>query len=333
MINKHNTQPLISIIIPCFNNGKYVEKCLKSINKQSYQNYEVIIINDGSSDNSKSVIQNFIEGKTRYFLINQNNSGVSVARNKGLQIAKGDYICFVDADDYIEPNYLEVLYKTMVNNESDLSICSVIHENLEGEIIYLDKLKPQTLSNIETANLKKLIWGYACNKLFKKEIIQKNKLFFEKDIMFAEDELFYLNYLFKIERVSMTNDCLYHYVRQKQSATKNTTNMSVQINRFDSRKKIIDLLEKNHVNQNIINKHIIACVDTCLLVLAYKFKKQKLNKKQKTTYLKYIKQNKSIYLNDSEINWKAKFYLKLAISCLPLYVPIRRLQLRLTKRI
>ena len=131
----------------------------------------------------------------------------------------------------------------------------------------------------------------------------------------------------------MISDVLYHYVRQKQSATKNTTNMDVQVNRFDSRRQIIELLAKNNVDQYVINKHIIACIDTCLLVLAYKFKDKKLEKKQKLVFLDYIKKNKSIYLNDNSINWKAKFYLKMACSCLPLYIPIRRFQLKLTKRI
>ena len=325
--------PLISIIVPCFNNEKYVEKCLDSINQQSFKDFEVIIINDGSTDNSKEIIEHFIKTKPNYHLINQKNMGVSTARNNGLKLVKGEFVCFVDADDYIESNYLKELYKAIKETHSDLCICSVVHEDLNGNTVFLDKLESLTLTNIETANLKKLIWGYACNKLYKTAIIKKNHILFKKDIKFAEDELFYLNYLFTIKHVCMISDVLYHYVRQKQSATKNTTNMDVQVNRFDSRRQIIELLAKNNVDQYVINKHIIACIDTCLLVLAYKFKDKKLEKKQKLVFLDYIKKNKSIYLNDNSINWKAKFYLKMACSCLPLYIPIRRFQLKLTKRI
>lgn len=325
--------PMISIIVPCFNNERYIEKCLKSIVDQSYKDFEVIIINDGSTDNSKTIIEKLIKKRQNFHLLNQKNMGVSTARNKGLEFAKGKYVCFVDADDYIEKDYLKLLLSSLEKTQSELCLCSVIHEDLNGNIIFVDKLKKCVLSNMETANLKNLIWGYACNKLYKMEIIRKNNIVFEKDIKFAEDELFYLTYLFTIKQVCMIDDCLYHYVRQRKSATKDTTNMSVQINRFDSRRRIIELLSKNKVNQYVINKHIIACIDTCLLVMAYKFKDQKLSKEQKSIYLRYIKDNKKIYLEDKSINWKAKFFLRLACLCLPIYVPTRRFQLKVTKRI
>ena len=112
--------PLISIIVPCFNNEKYVEKCLDSINQQSFKDFEVIIINDGSTDNSKEIIEHFIKTKPNYHLINQKNMGVSTARNNGLKLVKGEFVCFVDADDYIESNYLKELYKAIKETHSDL---------------------------------------------------------------------------------------------------------------------------------------------------------------------------------------------------------------------
>ena len=333
VLKMKNSNIEISIIVPCYNNEIYVEKCLASIARQTFQNFEVIIVNDGSKDDSKRIIENFIKTDHRFKLINQTNQGVSSARNKGLELAQGKYVCFVDADDYVDSRYLECLIQPLLNCNSDLSICSVIHESIDNKIIYIDELKRQTLSNRETANLKKIVWGYACNKLFKLKIIKENNITFNPKIKFAEDELFYLTYLFKIQKVSFVENALYHYVRQSKSATNDKTNFSVQANRFDSRCIIIDFLKQNNVEQAIIDKHIEACIDTCLLLLAYKFKDTKLSKEQKGLYLKYIKENKTLYLNDKEINWKAKFYLRLACLSLNVYKPIRRLQLKLTHRI
>ena len=137
-MNKNSeNEVLISIIVPCFNNEKYVEKCLESIANQTIKNFEVIIINDGSKDNSQKVIETFISTHLNFKLINQVNMGVSSARNNGLKEANGNYVCFVDADDYIEPNYLYELYNALEANDSDLSICSVIHETLDGKTIYM----------------------------------------------------------------------------------------------------------------------------------------------------------------------------------------------------
>lgn len=327
-----NNKTKITIIVPCYNNEAYVKKCLESIKNQLFQNYEVIIINDGSKDNSQSIIEEFIKGDQRFKLFNQENKGVSTARNNGLNEATGEYVCFVDADDYIENNYLSRLLESIEESNSDLCICSVIHEKLDGSTIYIDQLESKTISSRETANQKKLIWGYACNKLYKLSIIKHNQIFFNPSIKFAEDELFYLTYLFSVEKVCFIADPLYHYVRQSQSATKNKRNLDVQANRFDSRNIIIKLLKKNNVDSYVIKKHIESCIDTCLLLFAYKYKGSQLSKEQKKKYLNYIKENKKVYLSDKEINWKAKFFLRLACFSLIIYKPIRRIHLKLTHR-
>ena len=100
-------EDLVSIIVPVYNTEKYLSKCLDSIVNQTYKNLEIILINDGSTDNSKAICEDFAKKDKRIQVINKENSGVSVSRNKGLSLAKGNYIAFIDADDYAELNYIE----------------------------------------------------------------------------------------------------------------------------------------------------------------------------------------------------------------------------------
>ena len=98
---------LISVIIPAYNAEKYMDRCLNSIVKQSYNNLQIIVVNDGSTDNTKKILEKFAEADNRIVVINQKNGGVSQARNNGIYIAKGKYMCFVDSDDYIDINMIQ----------------------------------------------------------------------------------------------------------------------------------------------------------------------------------------------------------------------------------
>ena len=124
----------ISIIVPIYNCEKYLAKCLDSIIRQDYSNLEVILINDGSSDNSKSICEEFCKKDKRFILINKKNEGVSEARNTGLDIASGEYIIFIDADDWIEPNMCKVLLDSLNSNEADMVFCNHIYEFMNKSI-------------------------------------------------------------------------------------------------------------------------------------------------------------------------------------------------------
>ena len=116
-------EPLISVIVPIYNAEQYIDRCLKSILKQTYSNLEVLLIDDGSSDGSSSICKQYELSDNRVHYYHQHNSGVSAARNKGLDIAKGEYIGFCDADDWIESDMYEVLYSMINSSQSDIAIC------------------------------------------------------------------------------------------------------------------------------------------------------------------------------------------------------------------
>lgn len=124
---KSNNKPKISILVPAFNVGKYIDRCLKSIQNQTFNNFEVIIVNDGSTDNTESIINEFVESDARFTIINQKNEGVAVARNRALEESNGEYITFVDPDDYIENDYLEFLYLLLEKNQfrSNMALCTI----------------------------------------------------------------------------------------------------------------------------------------------------------------------------------------------------------------
>ena len=127
--------PEVSVIIPVYNNEAYVQKCIDSIQKQSFEAFEAIIVNDGSTDNSRSIIKALIEKDERFHLINQENQGVAAARNLGIDLAKGKYLTFVDGDDYIGKDYLKDLYETAEAAQAQMVICGFCYTGEAGKII------------------------------------------------------------------------------------------------------------------------------------------------------------------------------------------------------
>ena len=118
-----NRKPLISVIVPIYNVEKYLERCLSSIQKQTLTDFEVLMINDGTPDDSVRIASKFEKDDTRFILFNKKNTGVGMTRNFGIQHSHGDYLVFIDSDDFISPEYLEVLYRLCIDKNADISVC------------------------------------------------------------------------------------------------------------------------------------------------------------------------------------------------------------------
>ena len=119
--------PEVSVIIPVYNCKEYLSDCLNSLQKQTFKNIEIIIVNDGSTDGSKDIILDYAAGDNRIKYFEQVNSGVSASRNKGFEISSGEYIIFVDSDDWVSPDYIEKLYNALIKEGCDISVCSVLN--------------------------------------------------------------------------------------------------------------------------------------------------------------------------------------------------------------
>lgn len=216
--------PLISIIIPIYNTEKFLHKCINSALAQTLKDIEVLLINDGSTDNSGIICDKYVCKDKRIQTIHIPNSGVCHARNKGLEIAKGEYILFLDSDDWIDPDMIEVLYHLIQTNHADLSTCGYNIENENGEIIYnIKEMKTYTLSKWDAIHSlfhdKYYRYkGNLCDKLYDKKIIDSNQLRFNENIYYNEDRLFIFQYMNCCQSVSYTTVPYYHYIMRSSSA-------------------------------------------------------------------------------------------------------------------
>lgn len=221
-----NSPELISLIIPCYNAESTISKCLDSVISQSYKNLEIIIINDGSTDGTYAIINQFQDKDSRIIIINQENSGVSKARNEGIKAASGKYICFVDSDDWVEKDYCYVLHQSLFENDADISIADVIYENEDGKPTFKQNFdKSLHIYNsqkaLELLLEDKTIKSYPCSKLFRKEIF--NNIFFPDNLEAFEDYYVMFRVFNNTKKVVKVNQPLYHYIQFENSLSHNLT--------------------------------------------------------------------------------------------------------------
>lgn len=219
----HNSAGLVSVIVPIYNSGLYLEECIESVLSQTYNNFELILVNDGSTDNSQKVCESYLEDK-RVKLFMNSNHGVSYSRNYGIQRAVGEFIVFVDSDDTIDADLLKKLVEGI--QETDFCICGMVKEYLSSNsVARKDFFSCQDaqlsisafLNNLELYLAKQLVQG-PCGKIFRKKIIDRNGLLFPENMSYGEDSCFVHSYLKYIQTVSVISDCLYHYkVRDRES--------------------------------------------------------------------------------------------------------------------
>src|SRR5699024_8503264 len=232
--------PEISIIVPVYNKEKYLDQSLKSILNQSFDNLEIILINDGSTDNSLEICKTFEKKDNRVKVISQINQGVSVAGNTGIDNASGKYIGFVDPDDWIEKDMFLKMYKKYEETNSPVCISNYFQETKEDVIKRELSTTADVLINKEIYNqiLIKLIGPQSINEstimssvwrlLIKKELIVDNSIIFPQKINRMQDLAFSLEVFIHTEKVCVVKDCLYHYKVHDDSAS-----MVYDVNRFE----------------------------------------------------------------------------------------------------
>lgn len=213
----------VSVIVPVYNTEKYLEKCLNSLVNQTLDAIEIIVVNDGSPDNSQKIIDEFASNYSQIKSFTKENGGLSDARNFGIQRASGDYIGFVDSDDTVSLDMFETMYNKAKEHHSEIVICDLQKVNERGEAFRALPQSPQLPEKIE---LKKdfTIFGemgcFACNKLFKSELFLKHR--FKKGIHFEDIELI-PQLVLESQVISKINEPFYNYFERQESITKTHT--------------------------------------------------------------------------------------------------------------
>lgn len=202
-------KPLVSILIPIYNTEEFLPKCLDSIVNQTYSNLQVVIIDDGSKDASLSIAQKYAKQYPYIEVYHQENQGVASTRNNLLNKAKGDYVLFVDSDDWCELDMVDFLINKAIANNADIVTCSMV-KNDEPFVsnIFLEEIWDQEKAVLEFLR-HKIFNGSLCNKLIKTSLL--HNLRFHCEIFYGEDALFIWNVLQKVNQVLITDRELYHY--------------------------------------------------------------------------------------------------------------------------
>ena len=213
-------KPKVSIIVPVYNVEDYINRCIDSLKKQSLEDIEIILIDDGSTDKSGIICDEIAKNEERVIVIHQDNHGVSSARNVGINIASGEFIGFVDPDDWCEENMYKIMYEAIIENNCDMVICGfVIHEN-ENADIYIPYENEIVDGKTAFSYCIKGI-GLGCftsvwNKLFKKELF--NSFRFNEKYVIGEDEVLLSQISSSISRTKLISQPLYHWNMRKNSA-------------------------------------------------------------------------------------------------------------------
>lgn len=208
----------ISVIVPAYNEEKTIERCLHSILRNTYQNLEVICINDGSTDRTAEILAEVAERDARVKIVTQENAGLPSARNRGLEIVSGEFITFIDADDWIHREYFQCLFESSIKNNADITVCGYCNVNDEmygSENEICKPISVRTLSQKEwmkNFHVKTYVWG----KLIKCELI--GAIRFEEDLQFGEDSAFMMEILCKTPKVqiNLLDEVLYYYYQKSE---------------------------------------------------------------------------------------------------------------------
>lgn len=294
----------ISIIIPIYNCQDYIKKMMKSVLNQSYKNIEVILINDGSTDKSYEECKRIKD--SRIVIVNKENGGVSSARNAGINASTGKYITFIDPDDWVEENYIEYMYKKILEYNVDIVAVGYYKEKsgksekmLNFEDIILESKEALDMSSRYFFSS---IWG----KLFKKSLINKFKELFDEDLYYSEDTLAYCKLLKVADKVFWTSTPLYHYFINEKGAMK-SKNAEKYFSDYIARKKIEELVKFDLALYNIAK--IKTTKSAVNILLWYKLVKYfDLEKIQ--CLRRCISENKNLYLKSDKVDFKDKILYK-----------------------
>lgn len=248
---------MVSIIVPIYNTERYLNRCIKSLIHQTYNNLEIILIDDGSTDHSLSLCEKYANIDNRIIILNKKNSGVSDSRNKGLELSSGEFVMFVDSDDWMVKDGVENLLKGYLESKTDMIVGNFKNFSFK---ISKNLYSKNDMRISKTNNKKELLkllkythlatpWG----KLFKNSVISKNELSFETDIKYSEDSIFICNYLSNCDSLFCISNIVYNYncINDESASRKHYLELPIWLNKYLL--TLHTLLVKWEINENSVN--------------------------------------------------------------------------------
>lgn len=320
---------LVSIVIPVYNGGCYIEKCIKSLQSQSYKMMEIIIVDDGSKDNTAEICGRYAAIDEKIIFLRQKNSGPAQARNLGISRAKGKYIAFIDADDYVEEEYISYLVYNLEYYHADISSCGWRDVDENGNIIETCKQYSSECYNLENMNIPEdkipfTVW----HMLYKKEILDYGNIQYDPDIYYQEDLLF--NYKILLKAKKMVNTCkpLYNRVVNQNSLTNQKWSIVWYEKWFTivyAQERIVEMLEKypQLYTNAVYNQSLEVAKIYCLS------KKHKIDDREKIDKLKNVlRENRKKIFSIGRFSIKKMLFTAACCYIPRIYCKFRKYNLR-----
>ena len=302
----------ISVIIPVYNTGNYLKKCLDSILNQTLKEIEIIIVNDGSSDNSLDIIKRYMKKNKNIILINKENGGQGSARNMGISRATGEYISFVDSDDFIDEEMLEEMYLTAKENDSDIVICNISDYYEKSGTTRDVSLNLKEDVSIQEAILYSV--PSVVNKIYRRKLLQDNKLFFNEKIWY-EDFPYSIELLVHAKKIYFISKPFYHYFHRIQS-TMHNQNISKNLDILKAYNELEEYLKNNNyydIYENeiqflLLKEVFVATINRVIRTSNPISQKRKIIQEVEKYYYSHTKGNNP-YFSNLPKSFKISYYL------------------------
>lgn len=309
-----NNTPLISVIVPAYNVEKYIKTCLDSIIAQTYFNFEVIVINDGSTDQTEKILNEY-ESNSKIRIFSQENGGLSAARNRGIKLANGELVCFIDSDDSVKSDYLEKLVAPFFEDSAvDITVCGYqekFEKNVINHILKTQKITGHKATEdllIKQQDFNVLAW----NKLYRKSLFTEYKIEYPVG-QIHEDNLTTYKLFSHAQKVVYISDVLYIYQRTHSEITKNLYSKEKTLKRLQIKEQMAI-----EAGQYLQDPNLKLSAEVALLLAYFAFLDHVINRRIEKSYyqayLKKIKKLSSSQLKNPFLTKKLRFYLKLIHS-------------------
>lgn len=309
-------EAIVTIIIPCYNVGKYVEKCITSIMEQSYKDVEIIPVNDGSKDDTLSILQVLASKDNRIHIINKENAGVSAARNSGLEVATGEYVVFVDGDDYLAPDYVE--YMLSLSKKTDADFCmskNCFSRDAESQVEH-DNVQILTPAQATAMLISPKVIVGCWNKMYKRAFINKFGLKFSTNLFYGEGLNFITNASQLANNVAVGERKVYFYRRNNEASATSKFNIQKYYNGEKALDKIQQelIVHDKDVDLMMALHKSLFCTGALSQTYAHGLQKNYLD--DCNHWRKIIKDNLGILLKTNKVSLYRKALL-ICVYCFP----------------